>query len=162
MTPNEAIRLTMDFCRGVTRQYVADLSDADLLRRPATGCNHVAWQLGHLISSEHSFLTQLGQKPPALPEGFAESHSKEAATSDDPGKFWKRDDYLRLMDEQRTASLAALDATPPDQLDAPGPENVRSYAPTVGAVFTLIGIHEMMHAGQFVPVRRMAGKPIVI
>jgi hypothetical protein len=32
----------------------------------------------------------------------------------------------------------------------------------VGDVFMLIGAHPMMHAGQFVVVRRAAGKPVVI
>ena len=41
-------------------------------------------------------------------------------------------------------------------------EAMRDYAPTIGAVFNLIGLHAMMHAGQFVPVRRMLGKPILI
>ena len=39
---------------------------------------------------------------------------------------------------------------------------MREYAPTVGAVLNLIGVHDLMHAGQFVPVRRMHGKPIRI
>ena len=39
-------------------------------------------------------------------------------------------------------------------LDAPSPESFREYFPTVGQMFTLIGTHPMMHAGQFVVVRR--------
>ena len=31
---------------------LSDLSDADLLVRPSPAANHLAWQLGHLISSE--------------------------------------------------------------------------------------------------------------
>ena len=34
----------------------ADLSDADLLVRPAPSANHIAWQLGHLIASERNLV----------------------------------------------------------------------------------------------------------
>ena len=62
----------------------------------------------------------------------------------------------------RRATLAALDATPDEVLDNPSPQRMRDYAPTVGAVFALMAAHELMHAGQFVPVRRMLGKQIKI
>ena len=39
---------------------------------------------------------------------------------------------------------------------------LRRRFPTVGSIFTLIATHPMMHAGQFVVVRRQLGKPIVI
>jgi hypothetical protein len=55
--------------------------------------------------------------------------------------------------------LAALDAMPESDLDKPAPESCRQYAPTVGIMFNLIGIHEMMHAAQFAIVRRKLGKP---
>jgi hypothetical protein len=34
--------------------------------------------------------------------------------------------------------------------------------PTVGHIYLLIATHQLMHAGQFVPVRRALGKPVVI
>ena len=36
----------------VLKSYVSDLTDAELMSRPGPGCNHIAWQLGHLIASE--------------------------------------------------------------------------------------------------------------
>ena len=39
------------------------------------------------------------------------------------------------------------------------PESMRAYAPTVASVLTLLGTHLLMHAGQFVPIRRKIGKP---
>ena len=57
--------------------------------------------------------------------------------------------------------LAALAATPETDLDQPSPEPMREYAPTIGVVFNLVGMHMMMHAGQFVPVRRKLGKPVL-
>ena len=47
-------------------------------------------------------------------------------------------------------------------LDKATPESMKEYAPTVGSVFNIIGIHEMMHGGQFVPLRRKLNKPVMI
>ncbi len=158
MTAKDAIRNVIEFCDGLLRQYISDLTDRELLVRSVPGTNHIAWQLGHLIANEHRMLEALGGTVAPLPDGFAESHGKEAATSDDPAKFRSKAEYVKLLDAQRTAALAALARTPESQLEQPGPESMRAYAPTVGAVFTLLGTHKLMHAGQFVPIRRKLGK----
>ncbi len=49
-----------------------------------------------------------------------------------------------------------------DDLSLPGPEKMRAYAPTKGAVLLAIGTHELMHVGQWAVLRRMLGKPVVI
>ncbi len=142
----------------ITMAYVQDLADTDLLLRPVPGMNHIAWQLGHLITSSNKMLGGLGQSAPALPSGFEEGYTKETAASDDPKKFAKKDVYLDLAAKTKAASLAALDAIPESKLDDPGPEQMREYAPTVAAVLSMLGAHWLMHAGQFVAVRRKLGK----
>ncbi len=158
MTAKEVIRQLVEFCHLVTRGYLDDLTDKDLFVRTVPGANHIAWQLGHLLAGEHQMLTGLGHQAPPLPPGFTEAHTKETAASDDPAKFFKKADYLGLMDKMKAASLAAIDATPDHTLDQPGPESMREYAPTVAAVLTLLGTHWLMHAGQFVPIRRKLGR----
>jgi len=159
MTPKDVIRQVVEFCHQVTRTYVDDLTDNELLVRPVPGANHIAWQLGHLISSDHHMLTQLGRPAPALPAGFAERYTKETAASDTPAKFHTKAQYLALGDQMRQAALAAIDATPEADLSQPGPEAMRAYAPTVTSILTMLGTHRLMHAGQFVTVRRKLGKP---
>ena len=56
-------------------------------------------------------------------------------------------------------SSAAIEATPDADLDAPAPEMMREFAPTVGAVLTILGGHWLMHSGQLVPIRRKLGRP---
>jgi uncharacterized damage-inducible protein DinB len=161
MTTKDAIRNTIDTCHGVLTAYVGDMTDADLLVRPVPEANHIAWQLGHLVAAEHEMMTELGHQMPQLPAGFAESYTKESSRSDDSAKFHSKDEYLKLMAQQREATLAALEATPESDLDKSAPESMRDYVPTVGAALNLIGMHELMHAGQFVPVRRQLGKPVL-
>ena len=56
MNAKDAIRSSANLSSMVLKTYVSDLDDADLMRRPGDGCNHLAWQLGHLISSEVQLL----------------------------------------------------------------------------------------------------------
>jgi hypothetical protein len=163
MNTHDAIKSTLATSNMVLSSYLSDLSDADLLRRPGPGCNHLAWQLGHLIASESGLLN--GIQPgagPELPEGFAQKHSKENIASDNPDDFCTKQQYLDLSAQMHAATLELLAKFSEEDLDRPGPEHFRKMFPTVGSIFLLIATHPLMHAGQFVPVRRALGKPVVI
>ncbi len=163
MNTKDAFRSSMDISLFVLMQYVSDLSDDELMRRPAEGCNTLAWQLGHLINSEVGLLSAVCPgKAAELPAGFAEQHSKDKAQSNDPAGFLKRQEYVDLFQKVRAATVKALEEMPEAEFDQPSPEGLRKRFPTVGSVFTLIGVHPMMHAGQFVVVRRQLGKPVLI
>ena len=147
----------------ILNSYLGDLDDADLLLRPVEGQNHIAWQLGHLISSERWMVD--GVKPgasPPLPPGFEEAHNKEASKSTDSKGFLSKQQYLDLFKAQRAATLKVLESLTDADFDKPGPESMRQIAPTVGATFTLAGEHVLMHAGQFVSVRKKLKKPVTI
>jgi hypothetical protein len=161
MTPQDVLQRSVESSHAFIRAQLGDLSDADLLVRPVPGANHIAWQLGHIIAGTHRMLTDLGHAPPALPAGFQAAHTRETAASDDPAKFLTKAEYLALADQMKAASLAAIAATPDAALEAPGPERVRRFLPTVAAVLAALGGHWLMHAGQFVVVRRKLGKPLL-
>ncbi len=164
MHAKQAIRQSIDLADMMIGKYLEDLDDAAFLKRPVEGMNTIAWQMGHLISSERNIIEAI--KPgtcPALPEGFDAQHSKEAATSDDASKFHKKDEYLALWKAQRDATRAVLESLSDADLDAPGPERMRAFCPTVGEALNMMGGgHPMMHAGQFVAVRRALKKPVAI
>lgn len=160
MNAREAIKLSIDSGKMITLEYLADLSDEDMLQRPHPECNHIKWQVGHLISSEHQMIS--GVCPgsmPALPEGFADRYTKETAASDDPAAFDSKADLRQLLEEQRAATLEALSGLSDDDLSRPAPEEMQAYAPTVGDVFSLQGGHWVMHAGQWAVIRRQLGRP---
>ena len=163
MNTKDAIRSSCNLSGMVLKTYISDLDDSDLMLRPGQGCNHLAWQLGHLISSEVQLLEAVAPgQGIELPDGFSEAHSKEACGNDDPASFSNKGEYIELFDQVRAASLAALDAYPESDLDNPSPESFRAFCPTMGEMFTLIATHPMMHAGQFAVVRRQLGKPILM
>lgn len=163
MSPKDALKLSIGMSDFIINAYIKDLSDADLFIRPVPGMNHIAWQLGHIIAGERWMVEAI--KPgssPVLPEGFDEGHGQTASNVDDPSKYYRKDRYQKLLKAQREATKQVLDGLSDADLDAPGPESFRSYAPTVGAVMMMVGTHVLMHVGQFVSVRRKLGKPVTI
>jgi hypothetical protein len=163
MNAKDAIRETLNTSMLVLKSYVSDLTDAELLTRPGPGCNHIAWQLGHLINSECGLMNMIRPgSAPELPAGFGERHGKDAAGVNDPAKFETKERYLELFELVNAAFLKLLDDYPEADFALPAPENFRSMFPTMASMFILTATHPMMHAGQFVPVRRALGKPVVI
>jgi uncharacterized damage-inducible protein DinB len=160
MTTKDAIRQSLRTSQQVLTLLVSDLADADLLLRPVPGANTIAWQLGHLILSEQRFLGSLpGATPPELPAGFADRHTAATSREDPPQNALSKADYLKLYTATREATAAALDRVPEADLDRPSTGPVAAIAPTLGAMFLLMGSHGLLHAGQFSVVRRKLGKP---
>jgi hypothetical protein len=160
MNARESIKAGYPQADMITRGYLGDLTDEELMARPVEGCNHIAWQLGHLISSErHMVEAVCPGSSPELPEGFAEKHNKETAEINDPSQFLKKEEYLKVYEAQRAATLKALESLSDDDLDKPAPESMQRIAPTVAAIFTMQPVHWMMHAGQWAVLRRKLGRP---
>ncbi len=159
MQAKDAMKQLVEFCHLLTQMYVGDLDQADLFVRSVPGSNHIAWQMGHLIAGNRQMLADLGHQAPALPASWDAAYTKETAGIDDPARFASKAEYLALAEQMKQATLVAIDATPDAVLENPGPESMREYAPTVASVLMLMGTHWLMHAGQFVPIRRKLGKP---
>ena len=64
MNAKDPIKHNLDMSDMIVNSYVGDLSDADFLAVPVPGMNHIAWQLGHLISVERMVIE--GIKPLAI------------------------------------------------------------------------------------------------
>ena len=151
----EAIRQSETTCQ----RYLDDLTDAELLVRPVPGANHIAWQLGHLIKSEHRIMEAVSPgSMPALPPGFFEKHTNDTATLDDPAAFYTKAEYLAVAAEQRKGTLAALERLKEEDFARPAPESLQRIAPTVLGMFVMQSTHWTMHAGQWVIVRRKLGR----
>ncbi|MBX3451975.1 MAG: DinB family protein [Planctomycetaceae bacterium] len=144
----------------LVESYLTDLSDEDLLIRPVPGANHLAWQLGHLISSEHAHLNALSPDcMPRLPNGFRERHVRETAGVDDPAAFLTKAEYITERIRQREGTLLLLRRLGDDELQRPVPEELGYFGPTVAHVFSGEALHWAMHAGQWTIIRRKLGKP---
>lgn len=155
-----AIKGNLETAEMVGMAYLGDLSDSELMERPHPACNHINWQVGHLICSEHQMISGLSADAmPALPAGFAAKYEKGTAGSDDPSQFATKAELLQVYHAQRAGTLAVLAASTPDELEAP---TGVSYAPTRGAMLSMQANHWLMHCGQWVIVRRNHDKPVMI
>ncbi len=161
MTAKDPIRQLLHSTQNLLNMHLEDLSDADLLVRPVPAANHIAWQLGHVISSEQRLASALpGGVYPELPAGFPEQHAKERAAVEPPKGFLTKAEYLKLFHQTRAATLATLEKM--DEADLDKPSSVMpQFAPNLGALFVLVGNHTMMHVGQFTTTRRKLGKPVL-
>ena len=163
MRAQEVLKASLKMTQRVYSSYVSDLTDEELMLRPGPGCNHIAWQLGHLISSNTSILNAvLPDAAPSLPEGFDQKHGKSNSGSDDPKDFLTKDQYVTLFSKLDDAIVAAIDRLSEADLDQPSPEAWRGKFPTIGSLAVVLVAHTMMHVGQWVPIRRKLQKPVLI
>ncbi|TWT56923.1 DinB superfamily protein [Thalassoglobus neptunius] len=156
MNSREALRISMETGELVALTYLEGLTDDEMMLRPATGANHINWQFGHLILSEHKFMMQIdAESVPDLPDGFEMMYARETISIDDPERFLKKAELLEVYRAQRTASKQILDRMTDDELDQ---KTGIDYAPNFGALFSMLGSHQLMHAGQWAVVRRQLGR----
>src|SRR4051794_27379721 len=159
MNARDAIRTTMSTADFMMESYLTDLTPEEILVRPAPGANHVAWQLGHLISAERRLVEVAAPgSMPTLPDGFAERHTKDTAARENPADFLSKDEYLKLAKTVRAATLKALDSFSEADLDKPVSGRVPPFVKSAGDCFVTAGGHWILHAGQWVVLRRFLGR----
>jgi hypothetical protein len=160
MNARQAIRLGLDTSNMICQGYLNDLTDAELFVRAVPGINHIAWQLGHLLISENDMVeTAFPGSMPPLPAGFAGKYTKETSALDSPSAFHSKSVYMNAYEEQRSATLKALEKLSDADLDKPAPEKYREWLKSIGDLFSMQGSHWLMHAGQWAVVRRKLGRP---
>ena len=163
MDAKPIIKQTLGTSDHLVQKYVGDLNSDELTMRPAEGMNPIAWQLGHLIEVERKLVDML--KPgssPELPSGFAEAHGKNVGMEEDTSKYLSKDEYLKYFGAQRAATLAVLDGLTDEEMEEAPANTLGGMCSTKGQLLNFLGAHVLMHVGQFVPIRRKAGKAIVV
>lgn len=159
MNAIEALKINLEMGEFISLGYLSDLNAADLMHRPAPEANHILWQLGHLIASEHEMLEKcFPGSMPKLPDGFVGKYAKEKAMSNRPDDFHSKEALLEIYRQQRASTLRLLEQMSEAELSQPSHESMQSYAPTLGAVFSMQGTHWVMHAGQWAVIRRQLGR----
>ena len=162
MQAKDVIKLALKSNQDILNMFLADLSDQDLTVRPAPTANNIAWQLGHLITSEVGMgAVVAGARYPELPAGMKEAYNSKTAGATPPSGFLKKAEYLELFNKVRSATIATVERMTDADFDKPTTGSMAQWAPTVGALLLLTANHTMMHAGQFTVVRRVLNKPIL-
>lgn len=163
MNAIEAIKSSIGTADMIAKTYLEDLTDEEMMHRPHEKCNHIKWQLGHLIAADNMMVN--GCVPgalPDLPEGFADKYNKETCSSNDAADFHSKAELMELYGKQREAAMTTLASLSEEDLNKPAPESMQAYAPNFGAAFGMLGIHWTMHSGQWAVVRRQLGREVLI
>ncbi len=160
MNAQTGIKHGIEMAIMIANCYLGDLNDEEMLQRPCEGCNHIKWQMGHLLASENKLINGVvPESMPELPPEFSERYTKETAHSDDPAAFDSKEALLSVYEAQHAGMFAALASMSDEDLDR---ETGVDYAPTVGQIFSMQGSHWLMHAGQWAVIRRQLGRPPVM
>ena len=105
MNANEAIKSALDTAEMISMAYLEDLTDEEMMVRPIESCNHIKWQVGHLIASENKMINSCCPGAmPDLPVGFADRYASEHSASDDNTAFDSKADLLTLYKQQRAGT----------------------------------------------------------
>ncbi len=159
MNAKDAVRTSLTIADFMMESYLSDITPQEMLVRPVPDANHLAWQLGHLISAETRLVeAAVPGTMPALPEGFAERHTKDTAVSDNPADLLSKDEYLNLAKTVRAGTLRALEGLSDADLDKPVTARVPPFVKKAGDCFVTVGTHWVMHSGQWVVLRRKLGR----
>jgi hypothetical protein len=144
----------------MTENLLADFSEQDMLFRPAKGANHATWQIGHLAMSTWGMVSGCD---PTIESPVAKETRFEKKTSsvDDPAKFPKKAEVIKLFGDAMDAAAAWVGKLSEADMAKPSPERMQKFAPTVGNVALLLASHPMMHLGQYTVARRALGKPVL-
>src|SRR3954451_16755275 len=120
MNFKDAARYTYSIAGFMIESYFQGITPEKMLMQPAPDANHLAWQLGHLISAECRLVdAAVPGSMPQLPAGFAKRHTKDPANRDKPSDFLSKDKYMSLTKPGRAASLKTLDGISNADLDKP-------------------------------------------
>ena len=158
----DAVRSSLRVADFMVNGYLADITAEELLTRPVPDANHIAWQLGHLITAErHLVEAGVPGSMPELPAGFAERYRRGQSVTDNPADYLAKEDYLKLALEIRAATLATLDRLMPADFDKPIEGRVPPFVKTTGDAFVTIGNHWVLHAGQWVVLRRKLRREVM-
>jgi hypothetical protein len=159
MDGKQAILTSLAQADAIVNGYLKDLSPAEMVARACDGNNHIAWQMGHLIVSEHYLVDKVapGAMRP-LPADFAERHKKQTSSTNELASFETKERYLELMKQVRADTINVIEKISASDLDKPITSGVPPFCKTAGDVLVFLGTHWVMHAGQWAVTRRKLGR----
>lgn len=128
---------------------------------PADG-NHVIWVLGHLAWSDDYFMNELAGAERKCPESWNGLFGMGSEPTNDADAYPSYDEILGHFHDRREALIDWFTSVDDSRLNEPLKEDWKSFAENLGGLMNSIAIHEGMHTGQIMDVRRALKLPRVI
>ena len=128
---------------------------------PPGGVSHVAWQVGHLASSQYRLcLERLGPRGAGdealISDAFLKSFSRDSLPEPETG--FSATEIRAVLDRVYARVMAELPSYPDADLDRP-PVAPHKLCGSRIAILRYAPLHEMIHCGQVAMIRRMLGQP---
>lgn len=154
----DAIRTALKFS-DMGMKYLAEMSDAPLLRPAPAGGNHAMWIAGHLTVVEGR-LHQMLHGIPNPVHHWKPLFDWGSEPVDDPTAYPPYEEVLRTFKELRDKTHAFLDEVGDEGLERPTKTQPPGFKgmETAGKAILVIAVHASGHLGGLNVVRAAAGK----
>ena len=151
----------IDFARRYTLDRFESVPLADWFTITPGGVSHVAWQVGHLASSEYRLcLDRLRPRSAAdeslISDEFIQMFGREALPADVTG--YTAEEIRDIAARVHARVMTELPSYPDADLDLP-PLKPHPLFSTRLAGLRYAPLHEMIHCGQIAMIRRLLGLP---
>ncbi len=147
--------------RQMLKKHLADLSPEQWFWTPGAGLTHVAWQVGHLAASEYALLMKRVRGVEEgdqrfMPEEFFATFGRGSVPNPDPAQNPPVAELLRVFDDVHERCMTAAAGYDEAELDQPIEQPHPVFKTKLAAV-EYQPVHEAMHIGQVVLLRRLMG-----
>lgn len=151
----------LETSRGWTCGLLEDIAPSEWFFQPAPDIQHVAWQVGHLASSQVTLVHGrcFGKAPTDhIPARFKELFGKGSRPVADPSSYPAPTEIRRVFDSVHAETLEWVRSMSADELDRPTTGDPHPMFSTKGQCIAMVSMHESFHAGQIALTRRILGK----
>lgn len=152
-------RAALELARRVTLKMMEGIPPEKACHQPVPGANHVLWVMGHLAGTDSFFLTVVSGRQPVVPGSWEAMFGMGSKPVADLSAYPPLSQVKAVFEDARRTLLEWFSSLDENELEAPPPEKVRFFGPTVGGLLASIAWHEGLHAGQLSAVRRSLGLP---
>ncbi len=151
----------IDFARRYTLERFQSVPLGDWFTITPGGVSHVAWQVGHLASSEYRLCLErlrprTAEDESLMPDGFLKMFGREALPAAVTG--YTAEDIRTIAARVHARVMAELPSYPDGDLDLP-PLKPHPLFSTRLAGLRYAPLHDMIHCGQIAMIRRLLGLP---
>jgi uncharacterized damage-inducible protein DinB len=162
MTQGEIAWREIDAARCYSLDLIAGLDQHEWFRQPTEGVTHIAWQIGHLATSQYSLgLVRLrgtqADDAQLVPPEFLAPFIRGSVPDQDPAKYPTPEELVETLHRMHAAVKSEIARHSDEQLELPQLGKPHPLFNTkLGGLFWCAR-HEMLHAGQIGLLKRLLG-----
>jgi hypothetical protein len=153
----ETGKAALDFSRSVLTGLLEDIPENKFCYQPLPRSNHALWIIGHITTTDESFLVELAKRPADRFDAWKQIFFTGSTPKPNMTDYPRIAEVKECFAKSRGNIIEWFGSLSEQQLLAPLPEKMRMFAPTMAALMSSLACHEAMHAGQLTLVRKSLG-----